>query len=340
MDDLPPRPGIRWRCISHDDLDALERLYRVWETESAIPYRMSHRDLEHELADPEVELDRDTRVAEMDDGELAASVMVWAPPRTGQKHRAFLFTVVRAAHAGLERDLIRWGVSQVERRFAARHDDLPRVVRTFAEATEHSKIRRFEGEGFAVVRFFVDMLRPLDGPIPEVVVPGGVELIPWDDPWIEPAHAAHCAAFADHWGSLPPTLDGWRHRFASPTFRGDLSHAAVVGDEVVAYVLNAVYPEDFEHRGRREGWVETLGTRPEWRKRGVATALLTASFRSFVSAGLDHAAIGVDAASETGALHLYENLGFAEHHRSVALLRELGSGPGEVVRPTQLSPGG
>jgi ribosomal protein S18 acetylase RimI-like enzyme len=332
--DLPTRPGITWRPIAPDDFDALERLYRVWEAENAIPYRMSRSELEHELADPDVDLGRDTRIAAMNDGELAASLIVWAPARTGQKHRAFLFTVVREAYAALERDLIRWGVSQVEHRFAAHDDGLPRVVRTFAEATEQARIERFQDEGFEIVRYFVDMLRSLDGPPQEASLPDGVEVLPWDDRWIEPVHAAHCAAFADHWGSLPPTPDGWRHRFDSPTFRSDLSHVAAVDGEAVAYVLNSVYPEDFEHRGRREGWIDTLGTRPEWRKRGLATALITASFRSFAAAGLDHAAIGVDAASQTGAFHLYESLGFIESHRSVAMLKSLDPEWGDEVAST------
>ena len=45
---------------------------------------------------------------------------------------------------------------------------------------------------------------------------------------------------------------------------------AVVGDEMVGFVAGDVRPSE------RVGWITTLGTLPEYRKRGIATALLRA----------------------------------------------------------------
>jgi ribosomal protein S18 acetylase RimI-like enzyme len=318
-----PVTGVVWRAMTRGDLDGLESLYRRWESDYEIPYRTSRGEIEHWMDDPNVALERDTCVAVGDDGSLVACAWVFAGSPSETKHRAILMTTVRAAHADCERPLIRWGEAVAGNRFADRPDSLARVVRSFAEAHETVRIAAFQAEGYEIVRYFVDMTRPLDQEIPPTSVPEGVTILPWAERWIPSTHEAHREAFADHWGSVPPSLDEFTHWVEAPNFRPDLSFVAAADDVVVSYSLNGVYPEDFEHRGKREGWIDTLGTRRAWRKRGLASALITESMRAFVDDGLDHASLGVDAASPTGAFGLYESLGFAEHTRSVSLLKTL-----------------
>lgn len=81
-------------------------------------------------------------------------------------------------------------------------------------------------------------------------------------------------------------------------------------DRVVAYSLNHRTPADDEFIGRRDGWIDNLGTLPEWRGRGIASALIVRSLHAFDAAGLTHASIGVDGDSLTGAVRLYKSLGF------------------------------
>ncbi len=57
------------------------------------------------------------------------------------------------------------------------------------------------------------------------------------------------------------------------------------------------------------GWVQTLGVRPEWRRRGIGEALLLAAFQRLHNHGLRRVGLGVDALNETGALRLYEHAG-------------------------------
>lgn len=318
-----PVQGVLWRAMTRDDLDVLDVFYRRWETDFAIPYRTSRNELEHWMVDPNVELDRDTRLALGDDGAVVSCVWVFAGSRAETKHRAIVMTATRAAYAECERPAIRWGEQVARERFADRADGLERVVRGFAEAHEASRIAAYEDEGYVIVRYFVDMTRSLLDPIPTIEVPAEVTLRPWDDIWIQSTHLAHREAFADHWGSVPPSLDEFTHWVEAPNFRPDLSYLAVVDDAVVAYSLNGVYPEDFDHRGKREGWIDTLGTRRAWRKRGLASALIAESMRAFAADGLDHASLGVDAASPTGAFGLYESLGFIEDNRSVSLMKTL-----------------
>ncbi|MDJ0960334.1 MAG: GNAT family N-acetyltransferase [Acidimicrobiia bacterium] len=320
-----PVPGVVWRASTKDELDCLEAFYRGWEGDFSIPYRTSRGELEHWMDDPNVELERDTRIAVTADGEIVAAAWVFAGSRSDRKHRAIVMTAARADHAECERPAIRWGEQVARSRFAEYDDDLERIVRSFAETHETSRIGAFESEGYEIVRYFVDMTRRLDRMIPEVPLPDEVEILPWDNRWVPSTHEAHREAFTDHWGSVPPSLDEFAHWVEAPNFRPDLSFVAVAEGRVVSYSLNGVYPEDFDHRGMREGWIDTLGTRRAWRKRGLASALITESMRAFAADGLDHATLGVDAASPTGAFGLYESLGFEEHSQSVSLVKEVAS---------------
>ncbi len=57
------------------------------------------------------------------------------------------------------------------------------------------------------------------------------------------------------------------------------------------------------------GWVNLLGVRRPWRRRGVALALLQHSFREFYARDRRKVGLGVDAQSLTGATRLYEKAG-------------------------------
>ncbi|MEY4339879.1 MAG: hypothetical protein RLZ14_1729, partial [Actinomycetota bacterium] len=81
--------------------------------------------------------------------------------------------------------------------------------------------------------------------------------------------------------------------------------------------LNKRYEADDKLLGRRDAWIDNLGTLPEWRGRGVATALIAASLHAFTAEGLTHASIGVDSENPSGAARLYRALGFAPVRRSI-----------------------
>lgn len=100
----------------------------------------------------------------------------------------------------------------------------------------------------------------------------------------------------------------------SESNRLDQSWVAVVDGRVVGFCLNSHYPQDEEVTGRRDGWIDFLGVLREWRRRGVAAALIARSIESFREARYTHAMIGVDSASPTGASGLYSRLGFETQH--------------------------
>jgi mycothiol synthase len=316
--------GLRWVVPTVDDAGRIGDLYEAWAVAGDLSWRESEEEIRHDMEAPTTNLE-DYRCAEDGEGRFVASVIAWIRGVPGWKHRAFLFTASLPGYGHVETEAVRWGEARARQVFSAADDDMERVIRVFSDLRDHARIGRFEAEGYVKTRYFVDMVRPLDQPIPDVALPPGVEIVAWSDKWIRPSWETHCEAFADHWGSLPPSFEDWQHRFERPHFRPDLSLVAAADGVAASYALNGVFPHDWPTRGRKEGWIETLGTRRAWRRRGLGSALIAESMRRFKEDGLDHAALDVDGANPTGAFGIYERLGFTAIDRTVDLVKHVDS---------------
>lgn len=71
------------------------------------------------------------------------------------------------------------------------------------------------------------------------------------------------------------------------------------------------------------GHVNWLGVRKQWRRRGLAEALLRHSFRELYARGKHRTALGVDAQNVTGALRVYERVGMHVTRRFGTWQKEL-----------------
>jgi GNAT superfamily N-acetyltransferase len=64
-------------------------------------------------------------------------------------------------------------------------------------------------------------------------------------------------------------------------------------------------------------YIGQVGVRRPWRRRGLAAAMLTHVLKLAANAGRTTAALDVDAASLTGAVGVYERVGFHTEHTLV-----------------------
>ena len=71
------------------------------------------------------------------------------------------------------------------------------------------------------------------------------------------------------------------------------------------------------------GYVALVGVVRDWRRRGVAPAMLAEVMRAARAAGHERIALDVDSENPTGALGLYTGMGFVATSRSVAHVEEL-----------------
>jgi len=183
----------------------------------------------------------------------------------------------------------------------------------------------YERRGFRPMRHFYRMRRDLSEPIPDRPLPERLEWRNYSAEIDERLRLADNEAFLDHWSHEPISANDWQQFIVGrESFRADLTWAVMDGEEVAAFSLNRFDPEEAEREGYRPGWIGSLGTRRPWRKRGLASALLVKSMRTFKEAGLDSAVLGVDAQNPTGALGLYEGLGFVVVKRTIAYEKQAG----------------
>jgi ribosomal protein S18 acetylase RimI-like enzyme len=75
-------------------------------------------------------------------------------------------------------------------------------------------------------------------------------------------------------------------------------------------VLVYVYEADTAARGTRQVVLGQIGVLPPARGRGVASALITEVLEAAARNDCESAGLGVDTENVTGALRLYEGLGF------------------------------
>lgn len=167
--------------------------------------------------------------------------------------------------------------------------------------------RLLEGAGYAQVRSYWRMEIELNGAPPAAVWPEGIVLrayVPGQDE--RAIYDAMDEAFRDHWGYLPQPFAEWQYWM---TQHGEHDPAlwflAMEGDEIAGASL--CRPTLTTELGL--GWVQTLGVRRPWRRRGLGLALLRHSFSALYRRGQRKVGLGVDSQNLTGATRLYEKAG-------------------------------
>jgi len=152
---------------------------------------------------------------------------------------------------------------------------------------------------------------------------------------VEGLDLASREAFRDHWGYLETPLDEdmrrTHHRMTDPGFDPSVWFLAVAGEEIVGMSLARLRSEE----DPQLAWINTVGVRSQWRRRGIAHALLRHSFRELYQRGKRRVALGVDSQSLTGATRVYERAGMKPVRTWVVFEKELR--PGKELATTTLS---
>jgi ribosomal protein S18 acetylase RimI-like enzyme len=334
----PTSSTYTWRAAERGDLPGIQAVLAALAAEIGNPSVPALADLENEFEEPWSQPATDTRLALAADGIVAAHGRVYANPAPEEAARAFLDCEIHPAHRSreLEDSLFDWlearGRAKLAEVAAASGFRGPRTLRTGADSEDRAALALFARRGFEPVRYFYRMRRDLGQPIPETRarLPAGLALHPYLPEQDEAIRRALNEAFSDHWQFEAFTPDDWRQFFIQRSkFRPDLTRIVLDGGEVAAFSINEVDPAENERQGYSTGWIQSLGTRRAWRKRGLASSLLVESMRAFLAEGLQFATLRVDAENPTGALGLYERLGFVTFRQTVAYAKELPSANGQ-----------
>jgi ribosomal protein S18 acetylase RimI-like enzyme len=210
------------------------------------------------------------------------------------------------------------------RQIAATHSEPgERYFQSFVADSEQGTIALMEAQKYKPVRYGISMVRDLSEPLPEAPMPDGLEVRPVTENDFRAIHAALNDAFRDHWGFRAQPYEEFMHWAERPTFMPHLWKVAWAGDEVAGTVLNFIDEAENAEYGRKRGYTEEITTRRPWRKMGLAHSLIVQSMKMFKEMGMTETALGVDAENLSGALKLYQSVGYSEVKRHITFRKPL-----------------
>ena len=210
----------------------------------------------------------------------------------GGRYELDAFVHPSAFGRGIGTRLVEWGE---ERARALGAPDL----RSAILAADSRGACLLRSRGFEHLRSFFRMMIDLEHEPPPAAWPAGFEVATLASGEERLIYEVVEDAFEDHWDHTRRTMEEWLSR---RRLEHDLCFLVRAGERVAAGA-----------ECRRElfgmGWVNTLGTRREFRRLGLAEALLRHSFRELYARGARRVGLGVDAENPTGATRLYERVG-------------------------------
>lgn len=185
----------------------------------------------------------------------------------------------------------------------------------------------FAQHGFRLERVFYRMLIEMTEPPPAPQWSAGITVRHVIRGEERAVFDAVQASFQDHWGTVQRDYEQWyERRINTPKYDPEQWYLAMDGEQIAGFSLCSL--------DANGGRVDTLGVLRGYRKHGLGLALLHYSFGAFWQRGITSISLGVDGASLTGAVRLYERGGMHIDQQWAVwakILRE-----GEDLRTTEL----
>ncbi len=200
-----------------------------------------------------------------------------------------------------DRDRIGSALAELAEQRAREHGSAMLKLSAFAE--NRPVIGLLERAGFQPDRRYHRMEIALNERPSEPVWPEGISCTTFDGANPRAVYDAVNDAFSDDYAHHPLPFDEWkRMRLEAPDFDPSLWFVAREGCEIAGICRCT------EQRWSC-GWVDALGVRKPWRRRGLGSALLRHAFRMLHERGQKRVGLGVDAENPSGATRLYERAG-------------------------------
>jgi len=259
----------------------------------------------------DLDLSRDTILAEVDGEAIGCGWVRHRQDAEGARIYSHYVLVVPEWRArGVWEAMVDYCESRLREIAAGHPTDGPRFLSTYVEECQREWAALVRSRGYRPVRYFYDMIRDHLDDLPPAPLPPGLEVRPVRAEHYRAVWDALTEAFRDHWGFSEPEEEDYHQWLSHPHFAPDLWQVAWDGDQVAGVAINEIDEEENRTFNRQRGYVVSLGVRRPWRGHGLGRALLVRSLAVLRDRGMTEACLGVDAENPTGALRLYESVGF------------------------------
>jgi mycothiol synthase len=324
--DTATRTTFTQRPYTDDDLQAVCDLLNICDAVDQLDDNYSATDLALEFESPEINKAKDLRIWQDAGGRVVGFGQMWIPKDDGKLVDASIYWRIHpeTRNQGIEEQIFAFGEARAREIGSERNQ--PMRLRSWTRDFDSYGRGTMEAHGFEAVRYFYKMDRPLSDPIPEPQFPEGYTMRHANDSdedaerWVDMFNQS----FIDHWNHHPLNVESHKHWMTSPKYRPEGNLIAIAPDGTfAAFCFCWIDPEDNERNNRNEGWIDILGTRRGHRKIGLGRAMLLEGFKYLKSQGIETAKLGVDAENPTGALRLYESVGFKTAQTSLAYHKDL-----------------
>lgn len=285
------------------------------ETADKIGENYTAEDTLTELVDPYVDLERGSLA--VFDGDLMVGYMkIQYRPAASEVHGVALDCGVHPSYRrqGIGTRLVRAGIASARVLHALHHPRLKLAINVHKAEHIEGLPELLRAQDFAPVRYYQRMehsLRSLEAA-------DGLRIEPWSETTDEEFRLVRNEAYRENWGSVPMPVELWKNKVTNQTFQPSVSFLRrdALGT-AVGVLVTMNWEADTEATGVRDAHFMVLGTLPQHRKQGVASALIGHALRAAVDQGYDRALLSVDSANSSGAFGIFERAGFAATMRYV-----------------------
>ena len=228
----------------------------------------------------------------------------------GYNYHHFVVLVPEWRGKGIRRAMLLWNENRLREAARDHPKDVERVLWVWGSEDEKDWLSLVTSEGYEPIRYSFLMVRPDLENIPDLPLPEGIGVRPTKPEHYRKIWVADWEACKDDWEPVEwedEWLESWKE---SRLFQPELWQVAWAGDKVAGAVQSFIDGEENKEYGRKRGYTENIHVGREWRRQGLAKALIARSLKLIKDKGMEEAALGVDSENPTGALHVYESLGF------------------------------
>jgi len=299
----PPQAGLTWRLISQSDLAAVVDLARSGFAMDGGLIFLFEPDYVQERYFPDAP--GAAIGAWTPAGQLGACATVHRLDAPGAPEIRIVGMVRPALRRrGLGETLLRWSEAQAQVLLAGAAGATS-VMQIATESLNEPADRLYRRHGYEQTFEELVMERDLRQPLTDLPIPPGITIVPWDPDRANEFFQAYEASFRERPGFPGYTPEEWIDRLVDTDLMPEWTLLARAQGAPVGFVVG-----DLELTlDPPSGYVWQIGVIPEYRRRGLASALLVETNRRMQQAGVTKALLTVNT-NNPGAITAYERLGY------------------------------